>query len=101
MQAKRNHITVQSLSHMAESNLKERLNKICTLAFETNKNNSLFDLMKSNMKVSSIKQLCNVGVVKYVKENSRFIVDWDQYHKVKDQQRIIGDFQTELLFKII
>ena len=101
MQAKRNHITVQSISHMAESNLKERLNKICTLAFETNKNNSLFDLMKNNMKTASIKQLCNVGVVKYVKENSRFIVDWDQYHKVKDQQKIIGDFQTELLFKII
>lgn len=99
--AQRNPITVQSLSHMAESNLKERLNKICTLAFETNRNNSLFDLMKNNMTKSSIKQLCNVGVVKYVQENSRFVVDWNQYHKVKDQQRIIGDFQTELLFKVI
>ena len=101
MQARRNPITVQSLSHMAESNLKERLTKICALAFETNKNNSLFHLMKNNMKESSIRQLCNVGVVKYVAENSRFIVDWNQYHKVKDQQRIIGDFQTELLFKVI
>lgn len=99
--AQRNPITVQSLSHMAESNLKERLNKICTLAFETNRNNSLFDLMKNNMTKPSIKQLCNVGVVKYVQENGRFVVDWNQYHKVKDQQRIIGDFQTELLFKVI
>lgn len=100
MQA-RNPITVRSLSHMAESNLKERLNKICALAFETDKNNSLFNLMKNNMKTDSIRQLCNVGVVKYVAENNRFIVDWNQYHKVKDQQKIIGDFQTELLFKII
>ena len=53
------------------------------------------------MKITSIKQLCNVGIVKYVEENSRFIVDWDQYHKVKDQQKVIGDFQTELLFKVI
>lgn len=69
---------------MRENTDLQKLNKIRTAAFECDKSHNLYFYLSNGFLTSSVKRLCELGVVKYNKPTDNFFVDWDKYHEVKN-----------------
>ena len=70
---------------MRENTDLQKLNKIRTASFECDKCHNLYFYLSNGFLQSSVKRLCELGVVKYNRPTDNFFVDWDKYHEVKNK----------------
>ena len=77
------NINVQLLSNMRENTNRQKLYKVCRAQFECDKDHDLYFYLLNGFSMSSVKRLCDLGVIKYNKPTDNFFVDWDKYHEAK------------------